>query len=95
MASRSRRVVWSLQARHQLGEALEYISKDSLQAALAILQDAFDVAGSLSSPEVAHPAIREIFVHRYRLMYEVRQAEIQILAFLHGARDFVRWQAAQ
>jgi toxin ParE1/3/4 len=95
MASWSRRVVWSLQARRQLGEALEYISKDSLQAPLAILQDVFDVAKSLSSPEVAHPAIREIFIHRYRLIYEVRQAEIQILAFLHGARDFARGQAAQ
>ena len=38
------------------------------------------------------PSVREIFVQRYRLMYEVHPTEIHILAFLHGARDFAKWR---
>jgi hypothetical protein len=30
-------------------------------------------------------------VHSYRLIYEIRESGIQVVAFLHGARDFVRW----
>ncbi len=91
MASRDRRVVWSAQARRQLDEAVEYISQDSVEAAQGFLLKALEAASSLSVlsergrvvPEVAHPAIREIFVHKYRLIYEVRASQVEILAFLH------------
>lgn len=43
-------------------------------------------------PELAHPAIREIFVGKYRLIYEVGSSRVEILAFIHGARDFGKWQ---
>jgi len=46
-------------------------------------------------PEIGSPAIREIFVHRYRLIYEVSGSEVAILAFLHGARDFAKWRSGQ
>jgi len=98
VASRDRRVVWSAQARRQLDEAVEYISQDSLEAAQGFLLNALEAASSLSVlsergrvvPEVAHPAVREIFVQKYRLIYEVRPSQVEILAFLHGARDFAK-----
>ena len=37
-------------------------------------------------PEVADKSVRELFVKSYRLIYEVRQNGIVILAFIHGAR---------
>ncbi len=43
-------------------------------------------------PELEDPNTRELFVQRYRLIYEVHPTEIHILAFLHGARDFAKWQ---
>lgn len=46
-------------------------------------------------PEVGSPAIREIFVHRYRLIYEISGSNVEILAFLHGARDFAKWRSEQ
>ena len=100
MASGDRRVIWSFQARRQLGEALEYIARDSQQGAQQVLQEALSAAASLATltergrvvPEVAHPAIREIFVFRYRLIYEIGEGEVHILAFLHGAREFARWR---
>ena len=43
-------------------------------------------------PELNEPSIREVFVHRYRLLYEVGSEEVRVLAILHGARDFARWR---
>ncbi len=43
-------------------------------------------------PELSQPDTREIFVFRYRLLYEVEPEAVRIVAFLHGARDFERWR---
>lgn len=43
-------------------------------------------------PELCDPAVREIFVDRYRLIFFVEDETVTILGFLHGARDFARWQ---
>lgn len=40
-----------------------------------------------SVPEVDEPSIREIFVNRYRLIYEVTPEDLYVLALIHGARD--------
>jgi len=100
MAARRWRVVWSKQATALLEEAVAYIARESLQAAQRVLADALDAASSLQTmaergrmiPEVGTPAIREVFVYRYRLIYEISGSEIEILAFLHGARDFAKWR---
>ena len=39
-------------------------------------------------PELSDAAVRELFVKSYRLIYEIRNESIVILAFLHGARCF-------
>ena len=39
-------------------------------------------------PELDTPEYREVFVFRYRLMYRVVPDEVQVVAFVHGARDF-------
>jgi plasmid stabilization system protein ParE len=38
-------------------------------------------------PEIADPNVRELFVQRYRLIYEIHADTIHVLAFVHGARD--------
>ncbi len=38
-------------------------------------------------PEVGTPAIREVFVHRYRLIYEISGSEIEILRHWRGRVD--------
>lgn len=83
-----------------LDEAVGYIAEDSVNAALRLLAEALATAGSLATlsergrrvPEVDNPDTREVFVQRYRLIYEVQQTEVHILAFLHGARDFPNWR---
>jgi toxin ParE1/3/4 len=39
-------------------------------------------------PELGDPAVREIFVKSYRLIYELREEQVIVLAFVHGARRF-------
>jgi toxin ParE1/3/4 len=46
-------------------------------------------------PELTGSDFREIFVFRYRLIYEVQPSVVRIAAFLHGARDFAAWQRRQ
>ncbi|MBI3455009.1 MAG: type II toxin-antitoxin system RelE/ParE family toxin [Candidatus Rokubacteria bacterium] len=84
-----------------LDDAVSYLAQDSRPAAERLLIAALDAAGSLEAssergrvvPELDQPTIRELFVQRYRLLYEARPAEVQILAFVHGARDLTRWRA--
>jgi toxin ParE1/3/4 len=83
-----------------LDEAVGYVAADSPPAAERLLIQALAAGASLTTlsergrrvPEIEDPNVREIFVQRYRLMYEVHPTEVQILAFLHGARDFATWQ---
>jgi len=46
-------------------------------------------------PESNNVAIREVFVYRYRLQYQVEDERVLIVAFLHGSRDFGRWRQSQ
>ena len=100
MAARQRRVVWTDQAQQMLDAAVAYIARDSRPAAEHLLIQALDTAASLDTlsergrvvPELNRPTVRELFVQRYRLLYEVTPAEVQILAFVHGARDLTRLQ---
>ncbi len=95
MAAR-RRVSWSRNAYANLDEVLAYVAEDSREAAIRVLERALAVADSLATlsergtvvPEVGDRNIRQLLVHRYRLIYEVRSSGVVILAFIHGARDF-------
>jgi plasmid stabilization system protein ParE len=45
-------------------------------------------------PELEQASVREVFVHRYRLVYRVEPERIAVLALVHGARDFHRaWRS--
>ena len=96
MANQSRRVSWTSGAREGLNDALTYIAEDSPLAAARILDLVLDAADSLQLlslrgrivPEISDELVREIFVFSYRLIYEVSDDHVKILAFIHGARDF-------
>ena len=99
MASR-RRVAWTREGRRTLEEVVSYLFEDSPAGARQVLSEALQAAVSLSTlsergrvvPELSDPSVREIFVHRYRLMYRVSEETVFVLAFVHGARDFAKWQ---
>ena len=78
-----------------LDDAVSYVAQDSHPAAQRLLIQALEAASSLDVfgergrivPELNQPNVRQLLVQRYRLLYEVTQTEVHILAFVHGARD--------
>lgn len=103
MVARTRRVVWGESAQAALDEALSDIAESSIDGAVRVLTRALEVAESLSTlaergrvvPEIGEATLREVFVYEYRLLYRVREDRVVIRAFLHGARNFSKWQHEQ
>jgi plasmid stabilization system protein ParE len=97
VAGRRRRVVWSDEALRALDEAASYIANESPGAARSRLERALAAAAGLTKlpergrivPERDDPAVREVFVGRYRLIDEVASSRVVVLAFVHGARRLV------
>ncbi len=95
----ARKVRWGGPAREDLFQAAEYIARDSRHYANALLDAAIDAARSLAvfpergrrNPEIGDESVREIFVQSYRLIYEIQTDAIDVLAFVHGARDLAAW----
>lgn len=98
MASRTRRVVWTEAAQDHLDSVVSYIVQDSPLAGSRFLELVLETAQSLAwlsergrvAPEIRRDNVREIFVYRYRLIYEVSESEVHILSFIHGSRDFAK-----
>jgi plasmid stabilization system protein ParE len=38
-------------------------------------------------PELDQPAVRELVVGSYRLIYEISEEDVYVLGLIHGARD--------
>ena len=84
MAALVREAIWAESARDALDAVIGYIAQDSPQAAVQALDEALCADASLATfaergrviPEFSDPAIRELFVYRQRLQYEVRDPEI-------------------
>ncbi|HEY4188293.1 MAG TPA: type II toxin-antitoxin system RelE/ParE family toxin [Polyangia bacterium] len=99
MGEGRRVVAWASSARDSLDEILSFIASDSAETAAKVLEVVLAAAESLSLfsergrvvPETDISTIREIFVYRYRLLYQVFAAEVRILTVLHGAMDFEGW----
>jgi len=87
MAARFRPVIWADSASAALDEVVEHIAQDSPQAAIDVLERALSVADSLTVlpdrgrmvPEIGDRAVRELFVHRYRLLYRVEETRIVVI----------------
>jgi len=90
------KVEWSESALASLTEAIEYIGKDSPSYAAALALQAERAGTSLQAlanrgrivPEYKDSAVREIPVGKsYRMIYKVEGASVNIVAFVHTARD--------
>jgi len=90
------RVVWTTPALKDAEAIRDYIARDSpryarlvterIVAATARLAD-FPQSGRMV-PELRQPALREVIVGRYRVVYRMVAEEVQVAAVVHGARRF-------
>lgn len=90
----AREVIWTEPAWDDLEAIAQYIARDSEYYAGTFVQDVKDAAESLSNmpergqlaPEFGEPAIRELLVHPYRIVYRLTPNKVTILAIIHGGQ---------
>jgi len=89
-------VKWSAPAKRDLKQIHDYIAKDSKYYAKKVAQNIVASTEALNEfprigrivPEIGDTNVRELFVYSYRLIYEISTDRIEILAIIHGKRDF-------
>ena len=89
-------VKWSVPARNDLKQIHNYIANDSKYYARRVIQEIVAKTSTLTDspeigrvvPEIGDQNIRELIVYSYRLVYEISARGIEILAIIHGRKDF-------
>lgn len=87
-------LIWSNEALDDVDRIAEYIGRDSRYHAQQVVERVFDLADELPAypslgrivPELADPNVRERFLYSYRLIYELTDEAIHIIAVIHGKR---------
>ena len=85
---------WTQQAANDLEGIADFIGQDSLHYAVLFVKDVLAAVDRLAAfpcygrivPEINDPAIREIILGNYRIVYRAMQEFVEILAVYHGAR---------
>ena len=87
-------LIWSNQALDDVDRIAGYISKDSPFHAQIVVERLFDLAAEVPAhpklgrivPELQDVNVRERFLYSYRLIYELTEHTIHVLAVIHGKR---------
>lgn len=91
-------VKWSKPAELDLKQIHDYIARDSKFYAQKVLIEIVEKSEILNSfpeigrvvPEIEDPQIRELLIYSYRLIYEVFPNKVEVLALIHGKRNFIK-----
>lgn len=89
-------VKWTGPARQDLKSIHDYIARDSKFYAKKVSLEIVEKSEKLNIfpeigrivPEIGDPKIRELIIYSYRLIYEVFPNKVEILALIHGKKDF-------
>ncbi|MBU0620785.1 MAG: type II toxin-antitoxin system RelE/ParE family toxin [Gammaproteobacteria bacterium] len=87
-------VVWSPEALEDVEAIAAYIARDSSFYAAAVVEKMLAAASGLSTfpgvgrivPELGQTDVRECFVYSYRLIYQIEETRIVVIAVVHGKR---------
>ena len=88
-------VIWSNPARADLRSIHDFIAHDSKHYAKKVTQDIAaktDILNELPRmgkvvPELGNDTIRELSLYSYRILYEIREPDVVVLAVIHKRRD--------
>ena len=89
-------VRWSAPARNDLRQIYDYIARDSRYYARVVIDKIVTSTEKLERfpdivrvvPEIGDDNVKELFVYSYRILYEITPDRIEVLAIVHGKRDF-------
>jgi addiction module RelE/StbE family toxin len=87
-------VRWTLQALDDLEAICLFIARDAPQVAAVFADRAFRATDRLVQyplmgrivPELEIESVREVILGSYRIIYRIREGEIQVVTVHHGAR---------
>ena len=88
-------IIWSALAKEHLREIDAYISKGSPFYSIIFIDKLIASVEKIGSfpksgrivPELGEENLREIFFHKYRIVYSIQGDNVTILAIVHGAMD--------
>lgn len=88
-------VIWSDPAKADLHSIHDFIARSTLHYAKKVVQDIRKKAETfeflpnkgIKMPELDDESVREQSVYSYRIIYEVKQSDIFILAVVHKRRS--------
>ncbi|MDI6804399.1 MAG: type II toxin-antitoxin system RelE/ParE family toxin [Bacteroidota bacterium] len=89
-------VKWSLPAKEDLKQINDFISRDSKYYAKKVSTEIVERSEHLNLypsigrivPEINEKNIRELIIYSYRMIYQISEDEIEILALLHCKKEF-------
>ena len=89
-------VRWTSPATADLKKIFAYIAEDSKHYARQVVKNIVEKTETLNDfpeigrtvPELNEKNIRELMIYSYRLVYEVKGGDVEIVAIIHGKRDF-------
>ncbi len=89
-------IVWSVQAVDDLADIYAYVARTSPQYASVLATRLIDAVDRLRDfpesgrvlPELADPAVREVIHGSYRVVYELRAEQAEILTVFRASRLF-------
>jgi plasmid stabilization system protein ParE len=86
---------WTVRARADLKAIHDYIAKDSPENAKRIVGEMRRKADALTAaphigrmvPELGDPEVREIPAYSWRILYQVQERRVYVLAIVHKRRE--------
>jgi len=88
-------VVWTEEALSDLTAIGEYFDRTSPQYASVIVEKLYTSVERLTEhskvgrqvPEVEHESLRELIAENYRVIYQLREEETEVITVLHSRQD--------
>lgn len=88
-------VIWSEPAKTNLRSIHDFIAHDSRHYAKKVTQDIREKTDILDelpkvgkkAPELNNEAIRELSLYSYRIIYEIKEPDLFVLAVIHKRRE--------
>jgi toxin ParE1/3/4 len=88
-------IIWSREAGESLAGIEEFIARDSVERAVRFVDALIDHAEVLLAdnprsgrvvPETSHPDLRELIYRGYRIVYRLKNDNVEILTVFEGHR---------
>lgn len=90
----ARALIWSDEALDDIDAIAQFIARDSEHHARRVVETLFALGDAITEqplagrivPELGNREVRERFLYSYRLIYEIADEQIAVVAVLHGRR---------